>query len=136
MDSFDLGDFVRKKGEKGQWHGKIVGTYSTDCTPNGYAVESVYELNSVQIYPEDALESWSGSVVKAGENVTLIQKISGYFHVESINSHSNIEWVKSNYIDSETGEPIYTCQLSRSQLVEAVEAVNLMYSILSGGDTK
>lgn len=56
---FKIGDAVRKKGDKGQWHGFIVGTYSTKCTPNGYAVESVYEENSVQIYPASALEPWS-----------------------------------------------------------------------------
>lgn len=55
---FKRGDMVRKKGDKGQWHGKIVGEYSTKCTPIGYAVESVYEENSVQIYPEKALEAW------------------------------------------------------------------------------
>lgn len=55
---FKIGDAVRKKGDKGQWHGFIVGTYSTKCTPNGYAVESVYEENSVQIYPASALEPW------------------------------------------------------------------------------
>lgn len=38
---FQLGDTVRKtKGS--QWHGKVVGTYSTTLTPEGYAVESKY----------------------------------------------------------------------------------------------
>lgn len=55
---FKIGDTVRKKGNKGQWRGFIVGTYSTKCTPEGYAVESVYEDNSVQIYPASALEPW------------------------------------------------------------------------------
>lgn len=59
LPCFKEGDFVRKKGDKGQWHGKIVGTYSTDCTPKGYAVESLYEKNSVQIYPANALEPWN-----------------------------------------------------------------------------
>jgi len=57
-NKFKRGDYVRKKGDKGQWHGVICGTYSTDCTPIGYAVESVFERNSVQIYPESALEPW------------------------------------------------------------------------------
>ena len=53
--SFQLGDFVRKtKGA--QWHGKIVGWYSTELTPEGYAVESFTEKGSVQIYPASALE--------------------------------------------------------------------------------
>ena len=52
---FQLGDTVRKtKGS--QWHGKVVGTYSTTLTPEGYAVESSTEIGSVQIYPAAALE--------------------------------------------------------------------------------
>lgn len=53
---FKRGDSVRKKGNKGQWHGIICGEYSTDITSIGYAVESVLEKGSVQIYPESALE--------------------------------------------------------------------------------
>ena len=52
---FKIGDTVRKtKGSK--WQGKIVGQYSTELTPNGYAVESDTETGSVQIYPASALE--------------------------------------------------------------------------------
>ncbi len=52
---FKLGDQVRKiKGS--QWHGMVVGTYSTSLTPEGYAVESSTEQGSVQIYPASALE--------------------------------------------------------------------------------
>ena len=52
---FKLGDYVRKtKGS--QWRGKIVGTYSTELTQEGYCVESAYEEGSVQIYPAAALE--------------------------------------------------------------------------------
>ena len=52
---FAIGDTVRKvKGS--QWHGKVVGTYSTTLTPEGYAVESSTEIGSVQIYPAAALE--------------------------------------------------------------------------------
>lgn len=51
---FKLGDVVRKaKGS--QWHGTVVGTYSTALTPEGYAVESSTERGSVQIYPAAAL---------------------------------------------------------------------------------
>lgn len=53
--TFQLGDHVRKtKGS--QWKGRVVGTYSTDLTPEGYAVESDTEKGSVQIYPVGALE--------------------------------------------------------------------------------
>lgn len=55
---FKYGDRVKKKGNRGQWHGRIVGIYSASCTPIGYAVESEFEIGSVQIYPETALEIW------------------------------------------------------------------------------
>lgn len=52
---FRLGDPVRKtKGS--QWSGRVVGFYSTEQTPDGYAVESFTEKGSVQIYPGSALE--------------------------------------------------------------------------------
>lgn len=52
---FNPGDHVRKtKGS--QWKGRVVGTYSTSLTPEGYAVESDTEKGSVQIYPVGALE--------------------------------------------------------------------------------
>lgn len=52
---FKLGDMVEKvKGA--DWHGKVVGTYSTELTPEGYCVESLYEYGSVQIYPASALQ--------------------------------------------------------------------------------
>ncbi len=52
---FFHGDRVRKiKGSP--WQGHVVGFYSTDLTPEGYAVESEREPGSVQIYPRAALE--------------------------------------------------------------------------------
>ena len=52
---FKLGDFVCKiKGS--QWTGYVVGTYSTELTPEGYCVESYYYKGTVQIYPAAALE--------------------------------------------------------------------------------
>jgi len=54
---FSLGDKVKKiKGS--QWHGTVVGTYSTKLNPEGYCVESAFESGSVQIYPAAALEKW------------------------------------------------------------------------------
>jgi dihydrofolate reductase (trimethoprim resistance protein) len=59
---FKLGDRVRKtKGA--QWHGTVVGFYSTDLTPHGYCVESLTELGSVQIYPEAALALMEGTIL-------------------------------------------------------------------------
>lgn len=51
---YKLGDRLTKtKGSK--WTGHVVGFYSTDLTPIGYAIESETETGSVQIYPETAL---------------------------------------------------------------------------------
>jgi hypothetical protein len=56
MAKFLIGDHVRKtKGSN--WSGRVVGTYSTELTPEGYAVESSSERGSVQIYPASALEA-------------------------------------------------------------------------------
>jgi hypothetical protein len=55
MKKFKLGDYVAKKSGS-QWSGRIVGEYSTELTPEGYAVESSTEHGSVQIYPAKALE--------------------------------------------------------------------------------
>lgn len=55
VKKFNLGDKVQKT-RGSQWHGTIVGTYSTELTPEGYAVESDTEKGSVQIYPVNALE--------------------------------------------------------------------------------
>lgn len=52
-----LGTMV-KKTKGSNWHGKVVGFYSTELTPRGYCVESYYEKGSVQLYPEAALELW------------------------------------------------------------------------------
>lgn len=52
---FKLRDHVYKsKGPS--WVGHVVGFYSTELTPVGYAVESSQERGSVQIYPEAELQ--------------------------------------------------------------------------------
>jgi dihydrofolate reductase (trimethoprim resistance protein) len=53
--TFALGDRVRKKSGAA-WQGRVVGWYSTELTPEGYAVESEFHPGSVQIYPVAALE--------------------------------------------------------------------------------
>ena len=54
--TFNYGDRVTKiKGSS--WTGRVVGFYSTDLTPEGYAVESENEPGSVQIYPAAALSA-------------------------------------------------------------------------------
>lgn len=52
---FAMGDRVRKRSGS-EWQGRVVGYYSTALTPRGYCVESEVHKNSVQIYPEAALE--------------------------------------------------------------------------------
>lgn len=54
--AFSDGDLVRKKFGS-WWEGRVVGTYSTDQTPRGYAVQLDKPFGPVQIYPESALES-------------------------------------------------------------------------------
>src|ERR1700682_3844043 len=55
LTTFGLGDGVRKKSGAA-WQGRVVGSYSTTLTPEGYAVESEAHPGSVQIYPVAALE--------------------------------------------------------------------------------
>ena len=56
LGGFNLRSRVTKiKGSN--WTGKVVGFYSTDLTPEGYAVESETEKGSVQIYPRAALRA-------------------------------------------------------------------------------
>ncbi len=45
---------TKKNGS--QWIGKVVGTYSTKLTPEGYCIESEAHAGSVQIYPASALQ--------------------------------------------------------------------------------
>ena len=58
LGMFALGTRVRKKTGS-RWQGRIVGYYSTELTPSGYAIESETEIGSVQIYPASAIE-WVG----------------------------------------------------------------------------
>jgi dihydrofolate reductase (trimethoprim resistance protein) len=51
---FSLGDQVHKSSGAA-WSGKVVGTYTTALTPEGYCVESDAHPGSVQIYPVAAL---------------------------------------------------------------------------------
>ena len=70
---FKLGDTVRKVSGS-QWKGKVVGTYSTELTPEGYAVESSTEKGSVQIYPAKALELVTSAVDDAMQRLTDVQQ--------------------------------------------------------------
>lgn len=53
---FAEGDTVRKKSGS-WWEGRVVGTYTTEQTPRGYAVQLDKPFGPVQIYPENALEA-------------------------------------------------------------------------------
>jgi dihydrofolate reductase (trimethoprim resistance protein) len=59
-----MGDLVSKR-RGSSWHGRIVGWYSTQLTPEGYCVESDREPGSVQIYPAAAL-------MEANPNASLV----------------------------------------------------------------
>lgn len=57
MAKFQIGDIVLKhKGSA--WIGKVVGTYKTELTPEGYCIESTFHPGSVQIYPAAALTKY------------------------------------------------------------------------------
>jgi dihydrofolate reductase (trimethoprim resistance protein) len=55
QERFPLGTRMWKRSGS-SWHGKVVGYYSTELTREGLAIESEYEVGSVQIYPVAALE--------------------------------------------------------------------------------
>ena len=77
---FAIGDRVTKiKGSA--WTGRVVGTYSTALTPEGYAIESENELGSVQIYPAAALTAPApsrsiGGSVRTGRSVPQADRAS------------------------------------------------------------
>ena len=50
-----LGDTL-EKSRGSDWHGEVVGIYTTELTDEGYALESNREKGSVQIYPAKALK--------------------------------------------------------------------------------
>ena len=52
--TFNLGDYVQKKSGA-EFEGRIVGTYSTKLTAEGYCIESAYHKGTVQLYPVAAL---------------------------------------------------------------------------------
>ena len=61
--SFVFGNKVEKKSGS-WWEGNIVGWYSTEQTPVGYAVQLSSKLNGpVQIYPESALKIYEQKLV-------------------------------------------------------------------------
>lgn len=51
-----------KKVSGSDWYGEIVGEYSTELTPEGYAVESAAHKGAVQIYPAAALADYHYSM--------------------------------------------------------------------------
>lgn len=53
--TFSLGDYVAKTSGS-EWVGTVAGFYSTELTPEGYAIESSAHKGSVQIYPAKALK--------------------------------------------------------------------------------
>ena len=54
--TYKRGDYVKRR--KGNWHGVIVGEYSTPLTPEGYCVMSLREYGAVHVEPVGMLEPW------------------------------------------------------------------------------
>lgn len=105
-DKFGRGDTVRKsKGS--QWSGKVVGFYSTDLTPEGYAVESATETGSVQIYPAAALELVERAPVSAVSAVQVASEpivgATAWFHRGMVNFDAEDALAKR---DDGNGTPI------------------------------
>jgi hypothetical protein len=50
------------------WRGRVVGYYSTENTPIGYVIESVFEPGSLQTHPADDLEFWNETQPLARSN--------------------------------------------------------------------
>lgn len=79
---FNMGDRVRKtKGS--EWQGRVVGTYSTTLTPEGYAVESEAHPGSVQIYPASALEAVTEQAYDAATIRAVIARLEQGFGANS-----------------------------------------------------
>lgn len=67
------------------WSGRVVGFYSTQLTPEGYAVESQHERGSVQIYPVAALVELSGDFdpkFTPEEEAELVDKINSNWYLQ------------------------------------------------------
>ena len=62
-----FGQLVQKR-KGSRWRGRVVGFYTTCLTNIGYAVESIYEPGSVQIYPEAHLEPFRPEDALHSEN--------------------------------------------------------------------
>lgn len=87
--AFKLGERVTKtKGSS--WTGRIVGTYSTSLTPEGYAVESENEPGSVQIYPASALRATASPVERdLLANRVLVEEAAQRIHEARRNTEDN-----------------------------------------------
>lgn len=71
--AFKMGDHVEKISGS-SWRGRVVGTYSTDLTREGYAVESDTEKGSVQIYPAKALRLATPANGEQVERVKVLEE--------------------------------------------------------------
>lgn len=60
-----------------------------------------------------------------------LRELSEYFQIESSNTISEFEWVKTNLEDFSTGEPIYSLELTKSDLVKARKIINELFEKIS-----
>gem|GEM_PF-4125388 len=92
MGDFYIGAYVEKKSGS-SWRGFIVGSYSTDLTPIGWAVESETEKGSVQIYPEKALRPATRPTERDAEGWLPIESAPHACHVLATRfDHDAGEW--------------------------------------------
>lgn len=114
-NKFQIGQLVRKtKGS--EWQGRIVGTYSTTLTPEGYAVESDAHPGSVQIYPAGALEI--AAPVVQGEPVGKVRTVGGY----PDESEHTVHWL-CKYKDLKDGDYLYAAHQPAQDVAGLVEAL-------------
>lgn len=110
---FEIGQRVRKtKGS--QWKGVIVGTYSTELTPEGYAVESDTEHGSVQIYPAAALELFEADDEREAFEAWISQHHDGVKHARGLDRlwsdarycSMEVEWAHRAWIARAQSAPV------------------------------
>jgi len=110
MSTFKIGDSVRKKSGS-SWEGRIVGTYITELTPEGYAVESFAHKGSVQIYPVNALEALA-------EQPSVRKPLSDEQICETL-ERERMKW------SSRAGPPTYEFATAFARAIEAAHGIGV-----------
>ena len=61
--TFQVGDYVERKGTYDNWRGKVVGHFET-ARGIGCCVESAFETNAVRTFHESALRKWKPTLAR------------------------------------------------------------------------